>query len=58
MASPTPKNTFLGTGDSPCKQSHAKKIITFYMILVEVKLYIKIVEIDEAYNFVVDNFFV
>ena len=50
MASPVPKNVFLGVGDG---RAHSykivphKKIINFSCDLGEVKLYIKIVENEE-----------
>ena len=50
MASLIPKNVFLGAGDGmthPYKWFYTKKIITFYMMSDEVKLYIKIIENDE-----------
>ena len=50
MASLIPKNVFLGAGDGmthPYKWLYAKKIVTFYMMSDEVKLYIKIIENDE-----------
>ena len=51
MASLIPKNVFLGVGDGmthPYKWFYAKKkSYLFYMMLDEVKLYIKIIENDE-----------
>ena len=35
-----------------------KKIITFCIILGEDKLYTEILELDEIYDFIVDNFFI
>ena len=38
--------------------AHIKKFITFYTKLDGKKLYMKIVALNEIYNFVVDHFFI
>jgi hypothetical protein len=42
----------------PYKWFHLKNSQLFHMISDEVEFYIKIVDVDEIYNFVADNFFI